>query len=64
MLWCALVNPHRDPQEHPEPFMPFDVHPLLEKPEESGEPDWALWHKVTQNAPVHTLDMRKLPGAK
>lgn len=28
LLWAQQANQNRDPKEHPQPFLPSDVHPL------------------------------------
>lgn len=61
-LWVPLAEPLRDRAEHPEPFSARDIHPLLrdEPSPEQGEPDWALWSKLTQNVTVQIIDLTKL----
>jgi hypothetical protein len=61
LLSVLLAEPHRNPDQRARPYTTTDFHPLLERDDNADDgPDWALWSKITGNAPVHTLDIQNL----
>ncbi len=48
-LWAMIANTARDPEQRPEPFTPFDIHPYREAPPpvETGNAS-GFWWRINQ----------------
>jgi hypothetical protein len=47
-LWAIIANTVRDPKQKKEPFLPTDIHPFIEKPQQPALPITALKVLISQ----------------